>query len=258
MSKVDLYREKLRGMSEWKEYLLEESRLPGPRANIELALAVAEEGEEELFSQLLTYSAEKAPVNTPYEFLAFCGVVGQGKLLENGQLDALRTLRDCASDSRWRIREAVAMALQGYGRSDMESLIEEMRDWSEGNLLERRAASAGLSEPILLTDAENSRHVLRILDRITDSILRETDRRSDYFIALRKCLGYCWSVVVAAQPEIGKPFMERWFSIEDSDIRWIMKQNLKKKRLLRADSEWTASSSELLQNKTVRKSSFDC
>ncbi len=247
MGKVDTYQEILRGKSEWEEYLLEESRLPGPRANIELARAVAEEGEEQCFRSFLTYNAEIAPVNTPYEFLAFCGVLGQGKLLENGQIEALKILKDCATDSRWRIREAVAMALQRYGRTDMGSLLDEMAIWAEGSLLVKRAVAAGLCEPELLVDVKNSRQVLLLLDKITDSLLDESDRRSEAFLTLRKCLGYCWSVLVSAQPGTGKPFSEKWFPVEDSDIRWIMNQNLRKKRLVRADPEWTRASLELLK-----------
>jgi hypothetical protein len=41
--------------------------------------------------------------------------------------------------------------------------------------------------------------------------------------------------------------MEKWFSVGDSDIRWIMNQNLRKKRLDRADPEWTLASLELLK-----------
>jgi hypothetical protein len=55
---------------------------------------------------------------------------------------------------------------------------------------------------------------------------------------LRKGLAYGWSVVVAAQPSIGKRRMERWIRSQDSDVRWIMKQNLKKNRLLRMDKAW--------------------
>jgi hypothetical protein len=45
-------------------------------------------------------------------------------------------------------------------------------------------------------------------------------------------------VAVAALPEEGKPLMEKWFSSDDSDVLWIMRENLKKKRLERVDGEW--------------------
>jgi hypothetical protein len=89
--------------------------------------------------------------------------------------------------------------------------------------------------------------VLQLLDRITGSLLEEDDRRSNDFKTLSKALGYCWSVAVVAHPEEGKPFMEKWMGIDDPDIRRIMRQNLKKKRLLRADPGWTNTWAENLK-----------
>ena len=62
-----------------------------------------------------------------------------------------------------------------------------------------------------------------------------------YRQALRKGLAYCWSVAAAALPEAGKPAMERWFASEDRDVRWIMRQNLAKQRLVRAAPDWVAA-----------------
>jgi hypothetical protein len=238
MSKVDAYRETLNTLENWDSFLLKESGLPGKRGNIELAQAVADEGDEELFERYLAFDPGQAPVNSPYEFLAFCGVVGLGKLLSEGKMEVLTTLRPFASDPRWRIREGVAMALQRLGRVDMDSLLQEMEQWSKGNLLEKRAAAAALCEPNLLREEKQVERVLRILDEITASIQGVEDRKSDEFKALRKGLGYCWSVAVVALPEEGKEIMERWFASDDKDVLWIMKQNLRKKRLTRMDADW--------------------
>lgn len=238
MAKVDQYREILRTHDEWDAFLLKESGLPGPRGNLELAQAVADQGDEELFERFLTFDPVKAPTNSPYEFLAFCGVVGLGKLLAEGRKELLQTLRPYASDPRWRIREAVAIALQRFGEVDMKKLIEEMEKWSKGNLLEQRAAAAALCEPKLLREEKHVEKVLRILDEITASIQGVKDRKSDEFKVLRKGLGYCWSVAVVALPEEGMKWMEKWFSNDDPDIRWIMKENLRKNRLTRMDAAW--------------------
>ena len=45
MSKRETYRAILRDMPDWDAYLLRESGLPGPRGNLELAQAVADEGD---------------------------------------------------------------------------------------------------------------------------------------------------------------------------------------------------------------------
>lgn len=238
MTRVEEYRETLRGLEDWDAYLLGESGLPGPRGNIELAQAAAQEGDETRFNAWLSWSPERAPVNTPKEFLAFCGVLGLGKLLVEGRLDLLEKLRIYANDPRWRTREAVAMALQKLGRCDMQTLIAEMESWSRGSPLEKRAAAAALCEPDLLGEAVYAERVLAILDEITASIQEIEDRKEEGFRVLRQGLGYCWSVAVAASPEKGKALMEGWMESNDPDIRWIMKQNLKKKRLARMDAAW--------------------
>jgi hypothetical protein len=238
MTKTDDYRTKLRELPEWDAYLLKESGLPGPRGNIELAQVVADEGNLQLFQRYTSYSADIAPVNSPYEFLAFCGVVGLGRVLADGDNNQLIALQRFASDPRWRIREAVAMALQRLGDVNMVQLIAAMGEWSYGTALEQRAAAAGMCEPRLLGSPQVAQNVLGILDQITASIKQVEDRRSDAFLALRKGLGYCWSVAVVALPLEGKILMEKWFQTTDRDICWIMKENLKKTRLARMDADW--------------------
>jgi hypothetical protein len=238
MTKAEEYRAKLRALDYWDSYLLAESGLPGPRGNLELAQVVADEGNAALFQHYIAYTPEQAPVNSPYEFLAFCGIVGLGRLLAEGDRTLLEPLRQHASDPRWRIREAVAMALQRLGDVDMDSLIVEMEAWAEGTFLEQRAAAAALCEPRLLGQPAHTRAVLRILDGITVSIMQAEDRRSPDFSALRKGLGYCWSVAVVALPGEGKALMEKWLLNPDRDVRWIMSENLKKARLERMDAVW--------------------
>lgn len=246
MSKVAEYREILRELDLWDAYLLEESKLPGPRANLELAFAVAQEGDESRFLRYADLDELEAPANSQLEFLAFCGVLGLGYLAARGQKQHLSTLRTFSRDARWRIREAVALGLQRYGEEDMLGLIELMESWIEGNHYERRAAVAALCEPGLLREPKWAQRIFDILDRTTSSIVEEVNRKADDFKVLRKGLGYGWSVAVAAQPGIGKGVMEKWIGSEDKDVRWIMKQNLKKKRLIRMDEDWVAAQLERL------------
>jgi hypothetical protein len=237
-TKIETYRAALRGLPDWDAYLLAESGLPGPRGNIELAQAVADEGDLARFERYAAISAETAPVNTPGEFLAFCGVVGLGRCAAEGRLDLLPALRRHASDPRWRLREGVAMALQRLGDADMDRLVAEMQSWSAGSPLEQRAAAAALCEPRLLKESRHASATLHILDAITASILPRSERKSDDFVALRKGLGYCWSVAAAALFAEGRPLLEKWLVEPDRDVRWIMRENLKKNRLVRIDAEW--------------------
>ncbi len=238
MGKIDEYKDILKNLDDVEYYLLKESGLPGKRGNIELGKALAEVGDEKLFKKLLKYTPDIAPVNTQQEFLAFCGTIGMGKILLSGDTTAFTVLRKQASDPRWRTREGVAMALQMYGLKHMDLLLNEMEKWARGGMLEQRAAAAALCEPVLLGDKAQVARVLTILDEITSSLLQVSNRKSDEFKALKNGLSYCWSVAVAAYPAEGKKMMEKWFSSKDKDIRSIMKENLKKKRLERADQAW--------------------
>ncbi len=238
MNKSDSYREKLRTIQDWEPYLLQESGLPGPRGNLELAQAVADAGDRELFEHFMTYTPDIAPVNDPHEFLAFCGVVGLGRLLAEGDEKILDQLRLYASDPRWRMREGVAMALQQLGKRNMPALLKAMKTWSLGNWLEKRAAAAALAEPALLHREEDAVHALQILDAITASMEHSSENKSEGYKILQQGLGYCWSVVVSAEPEQGKRLMEKWLACPDRAIRRIMQENLKKKRLARMDAAW--------------------
>ena len=273
MTKLETYRAALRDLpaADWEPYLLAHSNLPGPRGNLELAQAAAEVGDEAQFRRWAGLGPVVAPENMPACFLAFCGVVGLGAMMARGAgrgeafrhelavttdipseaglsvragpagnaspLPALRTL---ASDPRWRIREAVAMALQRWGDADIDALLAAMMEWAAGNPLEQRAAAAALCEPRLLRKPQHAAAVLHILDEITASIPQISERKTDAFKTLRQGLGYCWSVAVAALPETGEPLMEHWLVSPDPDIRWIMRENLKKNRLVRMDAEWVA------------------
>jgi hypothetical protein len=221
--------------------LLKESGLPGPRGNLELAQAVALEAKPGQIKAFLAISPEEAPENTAEVFVVFCGVLALGRLIAAGNRTKLTTLRDYASDSRWRIREAVAMALQVIGDADMRLLLREMRVWCKGNWYEKRAAAAGLCEPRLLKKHESAHAVLKLLDLITAAIAETRDRKAASFRTLRQGMGYCWSVAVVAYPVSGKSYLEKWMRSTDPDVRWILRENLKKNRLKKMDPDWVRS-----------------
>jgi len=223
--------------------------MPGPRANLELVNVVADEGTEAQFKYFLTFDERKNPAQLTAGFFGRMWRRRHGTTPHARLPEALKILRAAASDSRWRVREGVAMALQRFGDTDMEGILAEMERWSRGSFLEMRAAAASLCEPRLLKQAEHAKEVLIILDRITKSISSAKDRNTDGFKALRKSMGYCWSVAVAANPDIGRPMLEQWFSTKDKDIRWIMRENLKKKRLQRIDAGWVQDCRVRLEQK---------
>jgi hypothetical protein len=221
-ARVDSHREALRQIDDLEGYLAAHSGLPGPRGNLELAQAVAE-GLDDAVLELLARSED--------EFEAFCGVVGLGRAIADGRRDLVPVLMARADDGRWRVREAVAMALQRWGDDDMTAMLDEAASWAVGSRLEQRAAAAGTCEPRLLREPEVVRRVLLLLDGITASLPGAADRRTAEFRTLRQALGYCWSVAVAADPLDGLPAFARWQGSPDPDVGWVIRENLGKARL---------------------------
>jgi hypothetical protein len=222
--RVESYRAALREVEDLEGYLAAHSGLPGPRGNIELALAAAEELDDATLARL---------ARSDDEFEAFCGVVGLGRPIAEGRRDLLPALRGHAEDPRWRVREAVAMALQRWGDQDLPAMLEAATSWADGSRLEQRAAAAGLCEPRLLRDAAVARRVQAFLDEITATLPGAPDRRTDAYRTLRQALGYCWSVAIAANPVDGLAAFARWRHSPDPDVGWVVRENLKKARLQR-------------------------
>lgn len=76
MTKIDEYQEVLRITYDIRAYLLENSNLPGPRGNLELAQAASSVVDAPELIRWCDIEVEEAPVNSPEKFLSFCGVLG--------------------------------------------------------------------------------------------------------------------------------------------------------------------------------------
>jgi hypothetical protein len=226
MNRRDLYRDTLRRLDvrRWPEYLRENSGLPGPRADIELARAAADEGDAATFDTLIA---------TGDEYLVFCGVIGLGRLLAEGA-DVLSRLREHAVDPRWRVREAVAMALQRVGDADLPRLLGIVDSWAADPVpLVQRAAAAAICEPRLVTTRPAAARAIEVCARATTGLagLPGPRRRDADVRTLRQALGYCWSVAVAADPAAGLPRFRALAESADRDVGWIVRENSKKARL---------------------------
>jgi HEAT repeat protein len=231
VARTDDYRGALRNLPTggWDAYLAEHSGLPGPRANLELAAAVAEECPAE---RLYGYA------DSNDEYRALCGAFGLGRLAAEGDRAALARLRRLATDARWRVREGVAMGLQRLGDTNPADLRRVVAAWADDpHPLVRRAAVAGVCEPRLLTDARSAHRALDVLDAVTEGLVRvpAAARRDVDVRTLRQALGYCWSVAVAALPVSGFDRLDRWAAVDDHDVRWVIRENLRRARLQRAD-----------------------
>ncbi|MFW9827496.1 MAG: hypothetical protein ACFFEY_07895 [Candidatus Thorarchaeota archaeon] len=246
------------------KYIIENCCLPGRRANLEMAFAFSDillELPKEfddilwiLLNNWINISAQTAPTNNPKEFLSFCGTIGLGSYFLRKTAfknEILIHLRMLANDSRWRIREAVAMALWKIVQSDPNNILEQFNSWLESkNWFEMRALAAGLAEPKILKDKIFAKKVLLFYKEILNIIseAKHEERKSESFKIMRKGLGYCLSVVVKEIPETGFSFMEELASMDNIDIKWILKENLKKNRLIKNFPQKVSYIKKLISN----------
>ncbi|WP_454051226.1 HEAT repeat domain-containing protein [Cellulomonas sp. Marseille-Q8402] len=228
MSRRDEHRAALRALDAdaVRAYLTAGSGLPGPRANLELMAACADVAPPELLLDL---------ADEPDEYLRCCGTVGLGRLLVESVVGPA-ALRARAADPSWRVREAVAMALQRVGDADPAMLRDLVADWGgDPDPLVRRAAVAGVCEPRLLRDPATAAAALRACAAGTASIeaLPAAARRDPDVRTLRQALGYCWSVAVAGDPAAGLPAFAALTTSADPDTQWVVRANRTKARLRR-------------------------
>lgn len=230
-------------------YLMEKSNLPGPRLNLALADRFADvigdlviqpriraDRLEALLDSWAQLSPEQAPVNHPRVMLPCVAVLAYGQMAvarPDGWDTMLRRLQRAASDSRWRVREMVALALQRMLEADWNRTCGVLMNWiATGEPLKIRAAAAA-AEPRLLNDRQHAEDALAVQAEAVNQFIHIPDhrRRDEAVRTLRQTLGYSLSVVTAASPETGFHLMEELAALPDADVVWIMRENMKKKRL---------------------------
>ena len=231
-------------------YLLANSNLPGKRGNLELAFAFAEYIEEQYpINPELALTSCKALIieNPPHkhvtgseEFLPFCGVLGLGRI---GKIDpikesfALVYVKSAAQDERWRIREAAAMAIQDLMDVRPESTIDVLQFWiHEESYLLHRAVVAGIAEPRMMKNRDIARCALELHKAILENVACEANRRDPDYMVLVKGLCYTLSVVIVGIEEAGFTYLENLLTTDHPVIHKIVRENLKKKRLMRLNA----------------------
>jgi hypothetical protein len=217
-------------------YLKKNSHLPGPRGNLELLYDFALTADVATVEKCLD-CIKPDTANSPQEFAGMCGILGHAVLNKADVKGVLDFLRPFASHSSWRIREAVAMAIQEISVGRLDETLSHLESWIAGTPFEQRAVVAGLCEPKLLGNKTTNTKILRVLGAITAN-MDHSKKLLDSERSLRKALGYGWSVVIAAAPKEGKKAFARLFVLRGRHIVWIVKENLKKNRLYKMDPNW--------------------
>jgi hypothetical protein len=241
-----------------EDFLIDHSHLPGRRADLELIAAFADEvgalcGEPDLslnrsyvaLEWLLRELLNRYPPavfggdpDSPLQVPQMCSAVAFGEWaaafqhIESG----VATLLDLAGSPLWRVREAVAMGLQRMLERRWTSTVRRLRRRAlDATAYEWRALVAGIAEPSLLADSVRALDALDLHYTALAYLrcLPGKSRGSDPVRTLRQALGYTVSVVVAAVPQPGFAQMRAWAAWGHPDVTWVLRENLKKKRLAR-------------------------
>lgn len=228
-------------------YLREHSGLPGPHANTELAndvstlLAASIPRHPDKVHFLVNYFANnerKAVVsNTPAEFVMLCGVLAFGSCAAaypEWQDEMFVYLKQYACSQFWRVREFVAMAYQRLLQADAQTTLAHLMELAKnGNYLQQRAAVTTLAEPQLFYSSDLVIPALEVQRIVLCGIhaVPVRDRKREDFRVLRRALGHTVSVVTAAAPEKGFALLSECATWNDADITWVLRENLRKKRL---------------------------
>ncbi len=234
-----------------ERYMTEHSALPGPRMNTALVSAFADvmgqlvtqpdmpsvERIEALLDGWAALSLVTAPANDPREVLPSAAVMTYGQVAvmrPDWWDDEIAKLHKAASHRRWRVREMVAAALQRMLAANWERTYQVLVGWlSDDGPLVIRACTAAVAEPPLLVDKTRGDDALFIQAQAINWLtnLPPERRREEAVVVLRKALGYTLSVAIAATPKAGFALLDQLRTSADKDVQWIVRENLKKKRL---------------------------
>ena len=223
------------------EYILTNSKLPGRRANLELLYEFKIHASQESVSACLSLK-DYDLINTPEEFAMMCGVVGYCELNRENVDDVFELLEEYAQSESWRVRESVAMGIQYMLILNEDKSLKAIKGWFNKTDFHRRAMIAGLCTPRLQLIETISRETAFILEQLMKDVLAWQGKLSEEQKALRKALGYCWSIAIEANPSQLKPLFKKYYKYENKNIIWILKSNLKKNRLVKLDEKWVHSS----------------
>jgi len=243
-----------------QDFLERNSALPGPRANLELAHAFAQFASTQptaaADTMLLAWagrSAEEAPFGGRGEFIPFVAVFALGvRVADPGARDrCLAAISMAAHDTRWRLREAAAIALQILGERDSTTLRHLAAKWVGNDPWHLRAAMVGLSHPPLLTEPATLALAWSATDRAMALVRAPGNDGPPDVAALRslsQALAFVPSVLVAAAPDEGFRRLARWADYPDIASKKLVMANLRKARLAKKYPEACTDVAERLSN----------
>lgn len=213
------------------------SGLPGTRANVAVAQAFANEcvargkAADELAFDMATLHADVAPGASPREFLPMCGVLaigGRAAVDPSLRKKTIAVLHEAAEDLRFRVREAVPLALAKIGGAMGDALVRDVASWMDG-FFQATAVLLALAHPAWLPSIDRADEVIARLDEAYE-LAKKAPRAAARYPgrkALVEALAVAPSAVAA---RFGVPVFDalaRWSSTEMPELRDAIAANLR-------------------------------
>lgn len=218
------------------------SGLPGTRANLTLANAFAVEcaargkAVDELIFTMVDLHPDVARGATEHEFLPLCAVLAIGA---RGAKDpavrarAIQALHDSSEDARFRVRDAIPVALARIGEKMGDALVTSMEAWTDG-FFQAAAVLLSFGDVAFLSATSDGDAIVARMDeafRLAKDAPRSAARYPGYK-ALIDALGVGPASVAT---KYGPPVFEmlaRWTKTDTPELRRAIEQNLASKKLL--------------------------
>ena len=209
--------------------LMTASGLPGTRANITLANALADEcarrGKpvDALLTQMASISADEMPGGSPMEFIPMVGVLGwgaRGATDAKARRDALALLHEASDDLRYRVREAVILSLVRLGAVMGDRLVLEVEPWMDGFFHAANVLTA-LCDPAWRNETHDADAVVLRLREAAD-LIKDASRSSSRYPGYKALLlALTKAPAVLASRHGGKVLDEvhRWTTLRNVDLR---------------------------------------
>lgn len=229
-----------------EKLILENSYLPGRMANLKMISSIADVFEETYSISELWYERLEdwlhlnVDGNSPETELALTALDSLGGIYEkvphNKKVLIEENLLQSLNDQRWRIREVVTESYKRIGNASYTSLIRLFKPLltEDATPLEIRGILATVAHPELLISKEQlifSQEVMENAFNYYFNFDAFKFTKEDKAI-LKKGLSFAPSVIISKNPQIGFSFFEKLLENNDTkDIKTIVKENLKKKRL---------------------------
>ncbi len=220
-----------RGGSTDKLYreLMTASGLPGTRANVALAGALADEcarrGQpmDKLLTKMASISADEMPGGSPMEFIPMCGVLGwgaRGAADPKARREALALLHGAADDLRFRVREAVILSLVRLGAVMGDALVLEVESWMDGFFHAANVLTA-LCDAAWRNETHDAAPVVARLHEAAELIRHATRSSMRYpgYKALLDALRKAPSLLASRHGGVVLEEVHRWTQLGNVDLR---------------------------------------